>query len=268
MRPSAVLWKRILATPADADLKAKYVAALVTDNDWRGELYTLSAEYDKLRVSGYTNPAAKNKAAEIKPRLDSLFAQMRDDFAPLSAAWGGVIHFIGGWPIEVTIAAGAFAHQAAEIVATIPLRHLDLTSIREFPAVFDVAQLEQIASLDGSRQTWSDEALHALVGSPHVDALRWLDLSQCSITKEQVETLAASEALRTVEIIDLSDNPTPDPCDASTGYGTDWMSGGIVPESIQLPEFGAQLEARFGKIRWLNPLWNYVNDYPPSRYSF
>jgi hypothetical protein len=193
---------------------------------------------------------------------------MRDDFAPLSAAWGGVIHFIGGWPIEITIEAEAFARQAAEIVATIPLRHLDLTSIRAFPAVFDVSQLEQIASLDGSRQTWSDEALHALVGSPHVDALRWLNLSQCSITKEQVETLAASEALRTVEIIDLSDNPTPDPCDASTGYGTDWMSGRIVPESIHLPEFGAQLEARFGKIRWLNPLWNYFNDYPPSRYSF
>ena len=46
------------------------------------------------------------------------------------------------------------------------------------------------------------------------------------------------------------------------------MSGRIVPESIHLPEFGAQLEARFGKIRWLNPLWNYGNDYPPSRYSF
>jgi hypothetical protein len=268
MTPAAELWKRILAAPADADLKAQYVAALVADGNWRGEMFTLSAEYDKLRVPAYTDPAAANKAAEIKPRLDALFAQMRDDFAPLAAVWGGMIHFIGGWPIELTIAADAFTRQAAEIVATIPLRHLDLTAIRAFPAVFDVSQLEQIASLDGSRQTWSDDTLHALVASPHIDALRWLNLSQCSITKEQVELLAASEALRTVEILDLSDNPTPDPCDASAGYGTDWMSGGIVPESVGLPEFGAQLEARFGKIRWLNPLWNYFNDYPPSRYSF
>lgn len=262
------MWTRILAAPADADLKARYVAALVAENDWRGELYTLCGEYDQVRVAGYTDPAAANKAQEIKARLDSLFARMRDDFAPLSATWGGMIHFIGGWPIEITIAAGAFAHQAAEIVATIPLRHLNITSIRALPAVFDVPQLEQIASLDASRQTWSDEALHALAGSPHLDALRWLNLSQCSITKEQVDVLAASEALRTVELLDLSDNPTPDPCDASTGSGTDWMSGGIVPESIQLPEFGAQLEARFGTIRWLNPLWNYGDDYPPSRYSF
>jgi hypothetical protein len=268
MTPAAALWQRILATPSDADLKAQYVAALVADGNWRGEMYALSAQYEKLRVAGYTDPAAANEAAEIKPRRDALFAQIQDDFAPFSAAWGAVIHFIGGWPIEITVEAEAFARQAAEIVATIPLRHLDLTAIRTFPAAFDVPQLEQIASLDGSRQTWSDETLHALLGSPQIGALRWLNLSQCSITKEQVELLAASEALRAVEILDLSDNPTPDPCDASAGYGTDWASGGIVPESIQLPEFGAQLEARFGKIRWLNPLWNYFNDYPPSRYSF
>lgn len=268
MTPAAALWKRVLAAPADPDRKAAYVAALAADHNPRGEMYTLAVDYEKLRVAGYTDPAAAAKAVAIKPRLDALYALTLDDFASTAAAWGAMIHLIGGWPIELTIDAEAFAHQAAEIVATIPVRHLDLTAIREYPAVFDVPQFGQIASLDGSRQSWDDAALSALANSTHVGALRWLNLSQCSISAAQVDLLAASSVLRTVEFLDLSDNPAPDPSDASAGYGTDWLTNSIVPESVNVPEFGWQLQQKYGTIRWLNPLWNYMRDYPPSRYSF
>ena len=83
-----------------------------------------------------------------------------------------------------------------------------------------------------------------------------------------MEILAASPALKAVEYLNLENNPTRDPVDAAAGYGTDWRTNRIVPESIGVPAFGAELEARHGKIRWLNGLWNFFEDYPPSRYSF
>jgi len=268
MTAAAALWKRILTAPADADLKSHYVEALSAQGHPRAEMYALAQRYQQLLDSVPTDPAATDQAAALKPRLDALYALALEDFAPAAARWGAIIHLIGGWPIELTIDAPGFDRHAAEIVATIPLRHLDLIAIRDQPDVFGLPQFAQIASLDGSRQSWSDQALASLASSAHVGALRWLNLSQCSITAAQVDVLAASQALRSVEILDLTDNLAPDPCDASTGYGIDWASGGIVPESIQLPGFGWELQEKYGTIRWLNPLWNYMRDYPPSRYSF
>jgi hypothetical protein len=256
-------WQRFLAAPADAERKAEYFEALVAAGDWRAELFTLAAEYKRLRSGSYLD-----RAEALKPRLDALLAQWRAEFAPRTDAWHGEIEFVVGWPIELTITAADFARNAAEIVATLPIRHLNLKDIRDLPAVFDVAQFEQIASVDGSRQVWSDDAIRALAHSSQLGALRWLDLSRGGITEAQVEILAASSALKSLEMLDLSNNPTRDPVDASAGYGTDWMTNTIVLESVTLPEFGRELEVRHGTIKWLHGLWSYLEAYPPSRYRF
>jgi len=39
-------------------------------------------------------------------------------------------------------------------------------------------------------------------------------------------------------------------------------------ETIFLPEFGKELEARYGKIGWLHSLWNFLEKHPPYRYRF
>jgi hypothetical protein len=260
---AAEIWQRILAAPADAGLKAEYVAALTAAGDSRAEVFALAAEFERLRSGSYIDAAA-----ELKPRLDSRLAESRASFAPHTDAWGATIQFVLGWPIELAITAAGFARYAADIVATLPIRHLDLAAINERPAVFDVPQFDQIASLNGSKQVWSAAALGALANSAHLSSLRWLDLSACSISEAQVDVLAASTALKDVEMLDLTDNPTRDPVDASAGYGVDWQSNRIVPDSIFLPEFGVELEAKYGKIPWLHGLWNYLESYPPSRYSF
>ena len=271
----ADIWQRILAAPADAGLKAEYVAALTAAGDSRAELFALAADYERLRSGSYIDAAA-----ELKPRLDSRLAEWRDLRAELAGhalaelssqdpdAWSATITFVMGWPIELAITAADFARCAADIVATLPIRHLDLAGISERPAVFDVPQFDQIASLNGSKQVWSAAALGALADSAHLGSLRWLDLSACSISEAQVEVLAASAALKNVAMLDLTDNPAPDPVDASAGYGVDWQSNRIIPDSIFLPAFGVELEAKYGKIAWLHGLWNYLEDYPPSRYSF
>ena len=41
-----------------------------------------------------------------------------------------------------------------------------------------------------------------------------------------------------------------------------------VEPGIYLPEFGRELETRYGRINWLHALDNYMEKHPPSRYSF
>jgi hypothetical protein len=82
-----------------------------------------------------------------------------------------------------------------------------------------------------------------------------------------VEILAAAASLRDVEHLDLTNNPTRDPVDAAAGAGWDEM-GRIVPESIWLPDFGRELEARHGKIKWLHALDHFLEGHPPNRYRF
>jgi hypothetical protein len=257
------VWQRILASPADADLKTRYVDELIAAGSGRAQLFAAAAEYQRLRSGSYIDAAAA-----LKPRVDALIADWRAELAPRTGAWHAEIDFVMGWPIELTVSAAGFARHAAEIVATLPIRHLNLTAIGEFPDVFAVPQFEQIASVDGSRQEWSDDAIRALAYSPRLTALRWVDLSRGGITEAQVEVLAASSGLKSLAMLDLSNNPTRDPVDASAGYGTDWMTNRIVLESVNLPEFGAELEARHGAIGWLHGLLNYMEAYPPSRYSF
>jgi hypothetical protein len=260
---AADLWQMILAAPADADLKTEYVQALTQAGDWHAEIFSLAVEYKRLRSGSYID-----RAQALKPRLDGLIADWRAELSARSDAWPGQIEFIVGWPIELTIKAAGFALHAAEIVATLPVRHLNLEAVSDLPGVFEVPQLRQIASLNGREQTWWDDAIRALASSSELPALRWLDLSHGGITEAQVEILAASPSLRNVAMIDLSDNATRDPVDGSAGAGWDWMTGKIEFDSIALPQFGAELERRHGEIAWLHALRNFLEAYPPSRYSF
>jgi hypothetical protein len=258
----AELWQRICAAPADPDLKTQYAAALAAAGDPRAEMFSAAAEYERL-VSIGDDEGAK----ALRRRLGALQAEFSAEFASLAIPWNGQIELIMGWPCELTITAADFISHAAKIVATLPIRHLNLTAINDSAAVFEVAQLDQIATLDGSRQRWSDEAIGALANSRHLGALRWLNLSQGHITEAQIEVLAASPALRVVRVLDLSFNRGRDPTD-SVSYSTDWQTGAIIPESIQLPRFGSQLESRHGRIPWLHVVDTFWNRYPPSRYSF
>jgi hypothetical protein len=123
------LWERILAAPADGDLKTRYVEALTREGDWRAEVTSVAAEYRRFEAGSYIG-----KAAALKPKLDALLARRRADFAQRADAWPGTIELVLGWPIELTIAAQAFASSAAQIVATIPVRHLNLRAISDLPA--------------------------------------------------------------------------------------------------------------------------------------
>jgi hypothetical protein len=225
----STLWRQIVAAPGDENLKGQFVQALVQAGDPRPEIFRLAAELKRFPVYYVQHDQlARQYAANLE------FWQ--SDFAAAARKWRAEVNFIQGWPIEITIAAGDFCGNAAEIVAALPLRHLNLKAVQEAPEVFAVAPMGQIVSVEYRRQPWSREAIHALARSQQLRALRWLDLFETGITEADVQILAAFPALKDLAYLDLRNNPCRDPVDAAAGYGVDGMSGEIVNESIWLPE--------------------------------
>ena len=240
------LWAQILAAPQDKTLQDQYREALTQAGDWRAEVLRLAAEIEAHQLD---------------------INKWRLTFQEPAWLWPAEITFIADWPLELTIKARDFMAHAAEIVATMPLRHLNLKAVNEAPEVFNCPQLNQIASLMGSHQPWSVEAITSLANSENLRALRWIDLSYTKITNAEVEILATSEKLRGLEHLDVGHNRCRNPVDTHAGFGTDWY-GNIVPESIFLPKFGTELEERHGRINWLHELDNFREGFAPSRYRF
>ena len=255
-------WQQLLAAPGDQALKAQYVQALAAIGDERADLFSLAADIAKFRVS------YPKRADALRPRYERLFADWRVGFESAAKAWQAEVTFVIGWPSELTLTAQDFVRHAAAIVTTMPLRHLNLRAVSDTPEVFSGPAMDQIASLDASNQSWSDEAVHALAVAPRLRSLRWLDLRRSRLTDQRVEILAGSSSLRMLDQIDLRDNPCRDPVDAAAGYGFDPCTGEIANGSVWLPEFGKELESRHGEIPWLHVLGQHGEFFPLDRYRY
>jgi hypothetical protein len=256
------LWPQVLATPNNVQLRAQYVDALLEEGDRRAEPFLVSAEIERRKQN-----LEHWRTKDLAKHLDQLTALAAEEFAGSLEQWGAKLRYVFGWPCEITIDAGGFIRHGAEIVATIPLRHLNLLSINDAPEVFDAPQFNQIVSLQGGGQVWSNKAVIALTASPYLGALRWLNLSKTGLSEPQVDKLAAAANLRNLAQIDLTNNNCRDPVDAAAGAGYDGITGCLVLESVYLPPFGLELQSKYGKIPWLNVLLNY-GDFPLDRYRF
>jgi len=257
---SIELWAQVLAAPNDAQVRGRYVDALVQEGDRRAEPLLVGAEIERRLQN-----RESYRTEALRKHCEQLTKAAAEEFAGSLECWGAKLTFVFGWPTEITIKARDFVLHAAQIVATIPLRHLNLLSVNETPEVFQLPQFSQILSLEGSGQVWSNKAIRALTESPYLVGLQWLNLSKTGLGDKQVEILAAAENLRGLAQIDLRNNNCRDPVDAAAGAGYDGNTGAIVLESIYLPPFGLELESKYGKIQWLNVLYNYAA-FPLDRY--
>lgn len=256
------LWRDVLAAPNDALLRTRYINALLQEGDRRAEPFLVGAEIERR-----CRRSEKFRTEALAKHCEQLTQIVAAEFAESLGRWKATLGFVFGWPSEITIDAGDFIQHGAEIVTTIPLRHLNLLSVNDATEVFNVPQFDQIVSLQSSGQVWSNKAVLALTTSPYLGSLRWLNLSKTGLGDKQVEMLAAAANLRGLAQIDLTNNNGRDPVDAAAGCGYDGVTGSIVMESVYLPPFGRELESKYGKIEWLNVLFNYAQ-FPVDRYLF
>jgi len=256
------IWQQILSAPGEQKLKEEFVNALKETGDSRAEIFRLVDEMEKKPI--WFN---KDMYDANMDKYKSSLVSWHQEFDGCARRWEAEVIFVQGLPIEITITARNFINHAAEIVTMIPLRHLNLQAIAAAPEFFQVPQLAQIASIDGSKQSWTGEPINALAASVRLADLRWLDLSNSHLTEADVEVLAASPNLRKLQHIDFTRNPCRDPVDAAAGYGCDEYNK-IVWESVHLTEFGRELEGRYGRIEWVRALENFMEDHPPKRSIF
>jgi hypothetical protein len=259
---STDLWPQVLATPNDAQRRARYVAALFQEGDRRAERFLVGAEIERRCQN-----RERYRTQELAKHCEQLTRGTAEELAGSLERWGAKLTFVYGWPSEITITAADFVRHGAAIAATIPLRHLNLLSVNDAPEAFNVPQLRQIVSLQGGGQVWANRAIFALTASSYLEALRWLNLSKTGLRDKQVDMLAAAVNLRGLAQIDLTKNECRDPVDAAAGAGYDGNTGALVLESVYLPEFGRELESKYGKIQWLNVLYEYA-EFPLDRYQF
>ena len=258
---SSDLWRQVLAAPDDAEPRARYVDTLLQEGDRRAEPFLVGAEIERRKQDLETR-----RTGFLVKHYEQLIRVAAEEFTGFLERWDAKLSFVFGWPSEITLTAAGFITHAAEIVATIPLRHLNLLSVNPAPEVFKLPQFSQIVSLQANEQVWSNNAIRALTGSPYLGALRWLNLSKTGLSDKQIDMLAAAVNLRVLAQIDLTrNNNCRDPVDAAITY--DGVTGTMVVESVYLNPFGRELESKYGRIQWLH-VWSTYAEFPLDRYRF
>jgi uncharacterized protein (TIGR02996 family) len=174
--------------------------------------------------------------------------------------------FIRGFVDGVIISARNYLDHAEELYRRAPIRQLVLTQVGEFASTLardpHLARITWL-TIDG-KPTIGDAGLEAIAASPYVRGLRVLDVPLQNIGMAGLKALCASKQLPALVYANLGGNRFEDPAE---GYGADWATGRIVPESTYLRPLGKQLEQQYGDLPWLHGP-SRLRHVPPHRDEF
>src|SRR5262249_26220823 len=140
-----------------------------------------------------------------------------------------------------------------------PIRHVAFTKPQEgaFPidALAASPLLARLDSIDVTSSGLVDDDIAKLASSPHLERLRYLDLSWIRLRGNAYEALAASATTRKVLVVVRSgyDIGAKLPGERFDDTGQDDMTGAPVMGWTAMPPEGKALEAAHGYIPWLHP---------------
>ena len=231
------LFESILADRRNDDLRLAYADAVAESDPEHAELIRIQVEVARHLDPSHAPPEprerARRLAMSVRPRLQALV------MPPAKAANLG-----RGFIQTVLIDASEFLTHADALFARAPI--LDLRLLEAKAVVDEVCasrHLQGLRSLVLSGGV-GDEGARAVASSPHLGALRWLDLSHNAITQGGLEALAASTNLPRLAHLVFVGNEAEDP----TPQIADEM--GAV-HHVHYPEAGRELQANYGPRAWL-----------------
>lgn len=180
--------------------------------------------------------------------------------------WGGEVgalveeyRFDRGFVEFVGLPAEEFLELASGVFALAPIRHLRLTEVTHVAGVlFDSPHLSAIRSLDLSRCGLADSEVAQLAASPYLTELRWLSLAENEVGVAGAGALAASFSLPHLRYVNFRGNRF-EPNLRHT------FDGGDVIDSW-LPDDGIALEEQYGRLPWLRHAATGVMDTIPNRF--
>jgi uncharacterized protein (TIGR02996 family) len=153
--------------------------------------------------------------------------------------------FQRGFVGQVQVSARSFMDNSTAIFAAAPVRHLDLTGVRDVREDLFASQgLARLLSLSMDGCGLYDFHLRLLSATPLVARMRWLSVADNHLELGGAEAIAASPHFKQLRYAEFRGNPV-DPCEQ-----LGWDAGVVV--SAWLPPEGESLEARYGPLAWLH----------------
>jgi uncharacterized protein (TIGR02996 family) len=153
--------------------------------------------------------------------------------------------FRRGFVELVRMTARSFLDHATDVFALAPVRHVDLTRVRDVTEeLFASPYLGRVRSLSMDRCGLYNIHVQLLAASPHAGNLRWLSLEQNNLTLAAPEAIAASEYLKQLRYAEFRGNPV-NPAESLGLDGEQVIGSGLPPG-------GLDLEERFGYLPWLH----------------
>jgi len=255
MTQEELLLQRVLERPDDDAPRLAYAGYLDQRGDPRGEFVHVQVELARLDMDRDPNyvPLAERSYAMIDgygPAFAGQIAGMVDEYS-----------FDRGFVELVKLPARRFLEIATQLFALAPIRHLDLAGPRKLiPELFSSPHLQAIRSLNIRHWMLTDEDMKVIAASPHIKQLRWLSIADNLVRLPGAEALAASRNLPSLKYVVFSGNPV----DPSEKHADDQ---GIIINSW-MEEEGVLLEEKHGRISWLHadPPPRTLSDVPPNRF--
>ncbi|MDX2087535.1 MAG: hypothetical protein SFX73_06785 [Kofleriaceae bacterium] len=245
---------RVLAEPGSLEARKELLAAWKRKGDKRASFLEQQLALFEARQRG-DDTEAMRRAVNLAVIRDG--KALAGEVARLVSKF----EFHRGLVAEITISGADFVARAAKLFTLAPIQHVTITlPLPLLSAFFDLPQLAKLTSLNMPKLggAFGDAGASALAGCRHARALRWIALNNDEITQVGAQALAASSSLAEVAYLGLRGNPA-DP----TPFRQEIMEGQY---SSGRPPLADDLEAKFGKRRWLEVPED-TDPWPPDRES-
>ncbi|MET8148609.1 TIGR02996 domain-containing protein [Actinoplanes sp. NPDC049668] len=257
MTDPADLYAAILAAPNDLDLRLAYADAIEATDPDHAELIRVQIDFTRrehIRVERMETGDLPEEISAVYGRGYRLARRIGDRLAAPIAGLVRRFHFACGFPETVTLSGAAFLENGRILYERVPVRHAFLMDVDAslVATLADSPLLDQLVSISLLDCRIGSDGVRALVASEHLRGLRWLDLSNCGIGQIGAEALAeaAPASLPNLQWLGFAQNTPFIPY----GEGIDAISG-KEPVDTYIPEFGVRLNERYGPFPWMRPKW-------------
>jgi uncharacterized protein (TIGR02996 family) len=194
MADEAAFLQAIREGPDDDGPRLVYADWLDEQGDPRGEFIRVQCRLERVAPDDPEAAALRQREAELLEQHRVEWEAVCRDLGLISWAYRrGLVE-------EVFIEAAAFAAQAARLFDLLPVRQVKLADLyrcdpRVLQAVAARPELARAHRLDLSNNHASSEEINAILRSPHLTGLTWLDLRGNSLILGTLALLAGTHHL-------------------------------------------------------------------------
>lgn len=248
----------IIADPDSDAPRRRFAEWGVAQGDLQAELTQLQlAERDERRRNDlYAAAAYRNKAAALLEQNRQAWDRDVRAITRLPSV------FYRGFVEHAFVDAPTFLSRAPELYAVAPIRALTFIDAADHvDAIAASPHLARLVAVVFGRKSRpiGDDGLRTFLASPHLGKLRLLSAPFNDIGREGMEALCAAH-LPSLVYAGLGNNRVDSPQEECA---FDSISGLVNQNSISLPEFGQELEAKYGPQPWLHAP-SLLSPYPPN----